>query len=248
MPQPEQDHPTDARFAQAARDLQDEGDTQHRLDRAVQIAVGLLPGCDYAGVSVVHPGSRVDTPASTDPLVTWVDALQYEVRQGPCLDAVWKQETVASPDLRDEQRWPRWAPQVAALGIRSMLCVRLFTTQDTLGALNLLSRQVRAFDEDDEVTAGHLAAHLAVALAEAQHAADLHSGARDRSVLGQAEGILMERFSLSAYRAFDVLAQVAEDRAVPLRQVAAELVRTRATPGGDATATGLTSPPEPWPL
>jgi AmiR/NasT family two-component response regulator len=127
-----------------------------------------------------------------------------------------------------------------------MLCVRLYTTQDTLGALNLLSRRVDAFDEEDVVTAAHLAAHLAVALADAQHAEDLHSGARDRSVLGQAEGILMERFSLSSYRAFDVLTRVAQEHAVPLRQVAAELVRTRDTPGGNATTADLADPPEPW--
>lgn len=245
MPHPLPDRDLDAVFDQAARDLQDEGDTQHTLDRGLEIAVRLIPGCAYAGVSVVHPDGRIDTPAQSDPLVARVDELQYRVQEGPCLDAIRVHEVVASPDLRREERWPRWAPEVAALGVTGMLCVRLFTHRDTLGALNLLATRADAFDEEAVVTAGHLAAHLAVALAGAQHAADLHSGALERSILGQAEGILMERFSLTPRRAFEVLSQVAQDHEAPLGRVAAELVRTRSTPGGRSTESALAEP-EPW--
>jgi GAF domain-containing protein len=239
------DRDLDAIFDQAARDLQHEGDTQHTLDRGLEIAVRLVPGCAYAGISVVQPDGRIDTPALTDPLVAQIDELQYRVQEGPCLDAIARSEVVSSPDLRLEDRWPRWAPEVARLGLVAMLCVRLYTSRDTLGALNLLATRADAFDEDAVVTAGHLAAHLAVALAAAQHAEDLHSGALDRSVLGQAEGILMERFSLTPGRAFEVLSRVAQDHSVPLRRVAAELVQTRVSPGGHSTAAALAGP-EPW--
>ncbi len=239
MPRPLPDPDLDAVFDRAARDLQDEGDTQHTLERGLAIAVRLIPSCAYAGISVVGADGRIDTPASTDPLVARIDELQYRVRQGPCLDAIARSEIVSSTDLREEDRWPRWTPEVVGLGVLSMLCVRLYTTRNTLGALNLLATRPHAFDEDAVVTAGHLAAHLAVALAEAQHAADLHSRALDRSVLGQAEGILMERFSLTPRRAFEVLSRVAQDHHAPLRRVAAELVRTRATPGGRSTVAAL---------
>jgi GAF domain-containing protein len=247
MPRPAPDPDLDAVFDHAARALQDEGDTQHRLDRGLEIAIRLIPGCTYAGISVVQHDGRIDTPARTDPLVAQIDELQYRVQEGPCLDAIATNEIVSSPDLRQEERWPRWAPEVAALGVLGMLCVRLYTNRDTLGALNLLATRADAFDEESVVTAGHLAAHLAVAVAEAQHAADLHSAALERTVLGQAEGILMERFSLSPHRAFEVLSQVAQDRRAPLRRVAAELVGTRVTPGGRSTAAALAEP-EPWQL
>jgi GAF domain-containing protein len=245
MPQPAPDPNLDAVFDHAARDLQDEGDTQHTLDRGLEIALRLIPGCTYAGISVVHPDGRIDTPALTDPLVARVDELQYRVQQGPCLDAIETNEIVSSPDLLQEERWPRWSPEVTRLGVVGMLCVRLYTNRDTLGALNLLATRTDAFDEEAVLTAAHLAAHLAVAVAEAQQAADLHSGALERSVLGQAEGILMERFSLTPRRAFEVLSQVAQDRHAPLRRVAAELVWTRVTPGGRSTAAALAEP-EPW--
>ena len=230
-------------FAQAARELQGEGDTQHTLDRAVRIATELIPRCDHAGVSVVHRSGFIDTPARTSPLVAAVDRLQYEVQQGPCLDAIRVAETVTSVDLSQERRWPRWASRVAELGIASMLCVRLYTSQDTLGALNLLSLTRNGFGDDDATTAGHLAAHLAVALAESQHADDLHSGALNRTVIGQAEGILMERFSLTSNRAFEVLSRVAQEHDAPLHRVAADLIRTRETPGGDATSDDLRALP-----
>jgi GAF domain-containing protein len=229
-------------FAQAARDLQGEGDTQHTLDRAVAIATQLITGCDYAGVSIVHADRTIDTPARTAALVAEVDRLQYAVGQGPCLDAIRVAETVSSPDLAQEQRWPRWAPRVAELGITSMLCVRLYTSRDTLGALNLLSKTQDAFDQDDVTTASHLAAHLAVALAESQHAEELHSGALNRTVIGQAEGILMERFLLAPSRAFEVLSRVAQEQGAPLHRVAAELIRTRVTPGGEPTDADLRHP------
>ncbi|MFL6025935.1 MAG: GAF and ANTAR domain-containing protein [Friedmanniella sp.] len=228
-----------AKFAQAARDLQGEGDTQHTLDRAVAIATQLIPGCDYAGVSIVHRDRSIDTPARTGDVVAEVDRLQYAVGQGPCLDAIRVAETVSSPDLSTERRWPRWSSRVAELGIASMLCVRLFTSRDTLGALNLLSGSRDAFGEDDATTASHLAAHLAVALAESQHAEDLHSGALNRTVIGRAEGILMERFSLTPSGAFEVLSRVAQEQGTPLHRVAAELIRTRETPGGEDTSTDL---------
>ncbi len=235
-----------SQLAQAARDLQDESDTQHTLDRSLAIATQLIPGCDFAGVSIVHRSRPIDTPALTDDIVRRVDQLQYGLQEGPCLDAIWTHETVRSPELAKEQRWPRWAPQVAEMGIASMLCLQLYTSQDTLGALNLLSKQVDAFDDEDVSTATHLAAHLSVALADSQHADSLHSASRIRTTIGQAEGILMERFSLTANHAFDVLSRVSKDRNAKLYQVADELVRTRETPGGESTRADLASPTDPW--
>jgi GAF domain-containing protein len=215
-------------LAAAARALQAEGDTQRLLDRAVTLAVDVVRGCEYAGVSIVHRRAPIDTPAASDPLVLRGDELQYSLQEGPCLDAIWHQETVHSPDLAADERWPRWGPAVVAeLGVASMLSFQLFTNADTLGALNLYSGQIGAFDEDD-VTAGlMLAAHAAVALAGSQQVEQLRTAAVTRTIIGQAQGILMERFGLTADRAFAVLRRVSQDRNVKLQQVAVELVRTR---------------------
>jgi len=143
---------------------------------------------------------------------------------------------VTSDDLTAERRWPRWAPRVAReFDVRSMLCLQLFTSATVVGGLNLYSVGVAAFDADDLATATYLAAHLAVAVAQTQHADDLRIGALNRTIIGQAQGILMERFSLGADGAFNLLRRVSQDSNLSLLRVAEELVHTRRTPGDGNT-------------
>ena len=219
-------------LAAASRALQEQPDTQQTLDRSVRLATELVTHCDYAGVSIVHRNGSIDTPAATDALVDRADQLQYEFEEGPCLDAIWHHNTVLSPDLSQEDRWPTWAPRVAAeFGVRSMLCLQLFTSRDVVGGFNLYSVGAGAFDADDQDTATYLAAHVAVAVAQTQHADDLRIGALNRTIIGQAQGILMERFALDAGQAFDLLRRVSQDNNRKLLRIADELVHTRKTPG-----------------
>jgi GAF domain-containing protein len=221
-----------AELAAASRALHDEPDTQHTLDRSTLLAVELVPHCDYAGISIVHRDRTIATPAATDELVDRGDELQYELGEGPCLDAIWYHDTVVSADLAEEPRWPRWAPRVAAeLGVRSMLCLQLFTSADVVGGLNLYSSAVDAFDGDDFDVATFLAAHVSVAVAETQRVDQLRMGMFNRTVIGQAQGILMERFNVDGQQAFSVLRRVSQQHNVKVLRVADELVRTRETPG-----------------
>jgi hypothetical protein len=138
---------------------------------------------------------------------------------------------VCSRDLAVDERWPRWGPLVAAeLGAMSIVSYRLFTTEDTLGALNLYGRKADAFDAGDVYDGYALAAHVAVALAASQNVEHLETAINNRTVIGRAEGILMERFDLTATQAFAVLRRVSQHRNVRLHLVANELVRTRQTP------------------
>ena len=224
-------------LAAAARSMQAEGDFQHMLDRTVTLATELLKGCDCAGMSIVHRRAPIDTPAASDPLVVRGDELQYSLQEGPCLDAIWEEGTVHSRDLAQDPRWPRWGPQVVAeLGVASMLSFQLYTSGDTLGALNLYSTHVDAFDDDDLTAGLLLAAHAAVALADSQKVEHLKTAAVNRTVIGQAQGILMERFGLTSDRAFAVLQRVSQTRNVKLHEIAAQLVATRILPGADESA------------
>jgi GAF domain-containing protein len=140
-------------------------------------------------------------------------------------------ETVHSPNLAEDPRWPHWGPRVTQeVGVGSILSYRLFTTKDTLGALNLYSHKTNAFDSDDILNGQALAAHVAVALSASQHVEHLELAIATRTVIGQAEGILMERFDIPADKAFAVLRRVSQRRNVKLNRVAEELVRTRETP------------------
>jgi len=216
------------RLAMIARELRTQSrDVVHTLDAIVAIAVDLIDGCDEAAVSIVHRDRGVTTPAASGAAARSGDELQYELNEGPCLDAVWDHETVISDDLAHDPRWATWGPRVGRdLGIRSMLCLHLFTAEDTLGALNLYSYTVDAFDADARVEGLALAAHAAVALASAQEIDHLKVAVDRRTVIGQAEGILMERFKLSPVQSFAVLTRISSTTNRKLFSIADELVST----------------------
>lgn len=169
------------------------------------------------------------------PLSRDLDALQERFGEGPCLDAVHEHTVVRVPDMEAERRWPRFAAEAKALGAASMLSIRLFVEGEKLGALNLFSRDIDAFDEESEEIASLVAAHAAVVLAGTQHADQLRDAAATRDVIGQAKGILMERYKITAAHAFLLLAQASSRTNTKLVRVAERLAATGDLPSDEAT-------------
>lgn len=218
------------RVADAARSMQEKAGTQETLDDAVQIAIEIIEGCDLAGMSIIGPDG-IDTPAGSGDALKKLDSLQFELKEGPCFDALHTHETVLGRDLASDPRWPNWGPRAAReIGVGSIVSYRLFTTTDTLGAMSLYSLRTDAFDTEDMYNGWALAAHVAVALAEAQNVTHLETAINARTEIGRAEGLLMERFDLSPTQAFAVLRRVSQEQNIKLNRVAEELVRTRRTP------------------
>jgi len=216
--------------AEAARSMQGLTTTQEILDEAVVVAIEIIEGCDLAGMSIRHR-TGIDTPAGSGEALMRLDELQFELKEGPSFDALRKHEIVLSRNLATDERFPTWGPRAAEeIGVASIVSFRLFTEKDTLGAMNLYSRTEDAFDTEDVYNGEALAAHVAVALAEAQNVTNLETAITVRTAIGRAEGILMERFDLSPTQAFAALRRVSQDRNVKLNRVAEELVRTRETP------------------
>lgn len=214
------------RFSDLARDMSESAGLSDTLHVAVEGATALVPNADSAGISMVHVRRRIETPAATDDACRRGDELQYELGEGPCLQSIHQQETVRSNDLRTDDRWPVWSLRVAdELGFRSMLCLQLFVTHDTLGALNLYSKHVDAFDADDETTALALAAQVAVALSTAKEFESLESAVASRTVIGQAQGMLMQRYKMTPHQSFAVLARESQASNRRLRNIAEDIVR-----------------------
>lgn len=149
---------------------------------------------------------------------------------GPCLSAVFEQQTVRVDDLRSEQRWPRFAATAVAAGAAAMVSFQLYVEDDNLGALNLISRRPGAFTDKSEHLGLMLAAHRAVALAGAQKQNQLRRSVESRDLIGQAKGISMERHQLNADQAFAVLLRTSQDHNLKLRDVAAQLTTTGQLP------------------
>ncbi len=184
-------------------------------------AVGTVPGAEQAGVTLLHRDGSITSHTCSSDVVSEIDQLQATYREGPCVTALWDQHTVVVDDVAAESaRWPRFAPQAAAAGVASMLSFQLFTHENTLGALNLYSGQAQGFPVEAQTLGAVFAAHAAVALGQSQHVAQLHQAVATRNLIGQAKGILMERFNLTADQAFSTLVRSSQDTNVKLVNVA----------------------------
>jgi GAF domain-containing protein len=159
-------------------------------------------------------------------LVYELDALQERFREGPCIDAAADDLIVRTNDFRYEQRWPKYSQACAELGVRSGLSFKLYTGDQQAGALNLFGFEPNAFDATSEKIGTVLAAHAAVAIIGSQRGEQLESALTNRDTIGQAKGIIMERFSVDAVRAFEMLRELSQTSNIRLSEIAARVVET----------------------
>ncbi|MDY6808128.1 MAG: GAF and ANTAR domain-containing protein [Actinomycetota bacterium] len=216
------------------------------LETVTRTAVQLLPRVDHAGATVVRKHRQNKPPelssvAATGDVPRLFDKLQDEQGDGPCFEAVWTQQTVLICDTTDEPRWPALMREVAEqTPVRSILSIQLFVTDLELGALNLFSENVDGFDDNTEDIATTLAAHAAIALSNARRGQQFRSAVASRDIIGQAKGMLMERYRIDAVRAFDILRQLSQESNTPLAAVAAQVVNAEpwssAEPADDSTS------------
>lgn len=186
---------------------------------------------NHAGLTLIRSRGRLETVAATDELVEQADRLQYELGEGPCRDSSWHRETLLSSDLATEARWRQWSEKTSAMGIASILAVELNSVEDRrIGAINVYWTRRREFTADDVAFANIFARHAALALAGSMNEAGLNTALDTRKLIGQAQGILMERYGLDEARSFEVLRRYSQDHNVKLRQVAEHLIATRQLP------------------
>lgn len=218
-------------FAQFAAESADLQGANEAVSRIVQYAIAAV-GTTFAGVTRLRTGGRLESLATTDPIVDAADQLQYDLQQGPCYEAAIDRSThvLLSTELATDKRWPEWGPKTAALGLRAVLSAELRAGDRRLGALNLYGEQPRQFSSDDAATAHLFAAHATLALTAATTVEGLQTALDSRTEIAQAQGILMERFDLDANHAFEVLRRYSQNTNVKLQTVARTLIDTRTLP------------------
>ena len=211
-------------FSQVVQELLAQPAQEYTLPRVVELAVERVPGCEFAGVSLRRGKGKVDTPACTDPVVQRLDAAQYDLNQGPCLDAIRQQDAVIIDDSGSDPRWPQWGPVAAGLGVLSVLAVRLATPEHVVGALNLFSRNRYAFDQDAVQVAHRFAESASTAVAVAEQVEGLRTAMSTRHQIGMAQGMLMLRYGLDEDQAFQFLARISQQRNIKLHQIASQVI------------------------
>jgi len=218
-------------LSEVARALFAAGSVVDTLQTVVDQAVATIDGCDFAGIFTVN-GDEVVTAVHSDPLVVEIDGLQQMTGEGPCLDAIDQQTTVYAEDLADDDRWTTFGPEAAAAGARCALAYHLYA-KGTLGALNLYAHYPRAFGATDRAKGLIFATLSGLALSgarshesEDRRADNLNRALATRELIGQAQGILMERERITSDRAFDILRRASQHLNIRLREVAQDLVDT----------------------
>jgi len=183
---------------------------------------------DEAGIILVHGKGRVETPAATGATVDNAHQLQAKFNEGPCLDAVkGGDDTYLVTNAAEDPRWPKWGPAAADLGYFSVIGASLETRARRIGSLNIYAHRPDAFTNSDAGTVKWLATHASVAMAAANEQAGLHAALGNRTIIGQAEGILMHALGIDQNQAFAYLQRLSQDSNVKLATIAEQIIENR---------------------
>ena len=244
--QPEQFSRLESALAASAEDLiagrGGEGDAaswEQALARLTTSAVASVPGASYAGMTMRGSDGGLVSQAPSHPEIVELDRAQARLGQGPCVDALIAGEQVQVIEVADfaaEARWPEFTPAAVEAGIGSLLSYALAPQDAAPGAMNFYATTPHSFDDRSaRAIAGVFAMQAAVAVYGASRIRHLSAALDSRDVIGQAKGILMERFGLGDGQAFDLLVRSSQDTNLKLVEVARWLT-------GDLAARAPTTP------
>ena len=218
---------THRRIAQVVQDLygRPDADSDTVIAELAEHAALEIPGSQYAGVTVTRNGKHIDTPATTHKWPLLLDEIQQRHREGPCLTAAWEEKTVHLANMETDERFPLYARDaLAETPIRSVMAFQLWIAGETMGALNVYAETANAFSEETRAIGLVFAAHSSVAWNAARRDEQFKKALSSRDVIGQAKGMLMERYGVNAIQAFELLRKLSQDSNTPLISIATDLV------------------------
>jgi GAF domain-containing protein len=218
---------THLRIAQIVQDLYGRPDTDSDtvIAELAEHAAVEIPGAEYAGVTVTRNAKQIDTPATTHKWPLLLDEIQQRHGEGPCLTAAWEEKTIHVADLTTDERFPLYARDaLAETPIRSVMAFQMWIAGEQMGALNVYAETAHAFGPQTREIGLIFAAHSSVAWNAARRDEQFKRALTSRDVIGQAKGMLMERYGVNAIQAFDLLRKLSQDSNTPLIQIAADLI------------------------
>ncbi|WP_210439651.1 GAF and ANTAR domain-containing protein [Nocardioides xinjiangensis] len=223
-------HDSLAVFAALAAELQQEPDEVLTSRAIVTRMRELVPEADEVSLTIRTARGHT-TLASSGSLAEEADSFQYELGEGPCVEISDSGGWLRSGDVGTDARYPRWGPKAAELGVGSLLAVAVADADVPLGSLNVYSSHAGAFADRDVVDLALVyAVHATTALSSARRTTTLQTAISSRHVIGMAQGIAMERYGIDQHQSFELLRRLSSTTNVKLRDVAAQIVETRAIP------------------
>ncbi|WP_166355822.1 GAF and ANTAR domain-containing protein [Phytoactinopolyspora limicola] len=223
-------HSLSVELATLARELHSDLDVTETVETILQ-HTPTITGCSQASIMLGDERPR-QVASATDARAERADRYQLQLGEGPAVAVMSRHEPVVVRDIPADPRWSRWTSEAARMGLRGVLSVRLGTERTTLGALTLYSSESGWFGPD-HVASANLCARLAsVAVASTQRISVLRRAVDDRTVIGQAQGVLQARHGIDAERAFTMLLAYARTHRIEVSDAAEAVVSGRVAPGG----------------
>ncbi|MBW0013173.1 GAF and ANTAR domain-containing protein [Mycobacterium sp.] len=215
-----------AQLAEMVANLDREGiETTAGLRELVETCRRHVPGCQYAGITLAEKGGSVTNVVATHRYPGILDAIQAESGEGPCLAAAWRHHMMYIDDLNVDQRWPRYQRHaLERTPVRSIASYELYGDGKTMAALNFYNEQPHAFTGESLELGGVFATHVALAWSMMRRQDQFRSALASRDIIGQAKGVIMERFNLDAVEAFDLLSRLSQRSNTKLIDIANALI------------------------
>lgn len=233
--------------------LGDHDDVSAVLDRVVRSVTNAVPDCDHATVATLRGGLVRTAAGDTEPLLSYRDA-SLEHNAGPTIDALELREPVGIDDVRRERRWSSSRIRMRCAGYTSCLALPLSARREPPTVLTLYSRQPDALTGTSRVVAELFAAQASVSVDNARLYSEsvrlieqLHVALASRTVIAQAQGIVMDQYRCAPHDAIALLKQVSQHTNKRLRTIAAELANAQHDISAAMRRLGLPAPTSPTP-
>jgi hypothetical protein len=194
------------------------------LETVACLAPTVVPHIDHVGVMLTGRRGRIRGVVATDALARDLDQLQIEQRHGPGLWAMEQTRVVIVERVQHEQRWPEFTVIAAERGVRSQLALRLDVDAKTHGALNLYCTSRESVAQETVRAAWLYGIHAGWALRHARLRQHLDAVLDSRELIGQACGLVMQRFRVDHGQALSFIVRVSQSRNVKMRELARDLV------------------------
>ncbi|WP_018601929.1 GAF and ANTAR domain-containing protein [Mycobacterium sp. 155] len=214
-------------ISELIRDIQQSppADVDAALGELTESGVNYISAAQHAGITIASRDGKLHTSAATSEYPALLDKFQQLCGEGPCLSAAWEQHIIKIDDVETEQRWPAYCRDTREeTPIRSIMAFQLYADHQTMGALNFYSERAYAFDAEAVESGLIVATHAALAWNLLRRDEQFRSALASRDIIGQAKGMLMERFKIDAVQAFEVLKRLSQNSNTPLVGVAQEIV------------------------
>lgn len=195
-----------------------------------------ITGTSGAGIMLMSGDVSRGSICTTNDTSAIVEQLQYDLGEGPCIDAHKLRQPVLEPDLMSPTT-PRWlaftGPAIDA-GVRAIFGFPLQIGAVCLGALNLYNDEAGSLTDEQYANAlavadvaTHAVLNLQVAAAPGQLAANLEADANFQHVVHQASGMVSAQLDISVAKALIRLRAHAFGNDRPLTEVAKDVVARR---------------------